>query len=134
MLQSTSHAQPSATGLATDPLPSPRETGMLGVCQLKRAWAREAARRSEVFSPSLPTNSISITSCSTRSASASSADPRRQNLHALGSMPIAGRAGDLVIWHDAIPHGSRPNRASLPRIVQYIRMYPAWQQHAAVWK
>jgi ectoine hydroxylase-related dioxygenase (phytanoyl-CoA dioxygenase family) len=49
-------------------------------------------------------------------------------------MPIAGRAGDLVIWHDAIPHGSRPNRASLPRIVQYIRMYPAWQQHAAVWK
>lgn len=38
--------------------------------------------------------------------------------------PIPGRAGDLVIWHDALPHGSRPNRASRPRIVQYINMYP----------
>lgn len=60
-------------------------------------------------------------------------DPRLQDLHALGSQPIAGRAGDLVIWHDALPHGSRPNRARLPRIVQYIRMYPATQLFAPVW-
>jgi hypothetical protein len=61
------------------------------------------------------------------------ADPHRQDLHALGSKPIAGRAGDLVIWHDALPHGSRPNRARAPRIVQYIRMYPAAQEFAPVW-
>lgn len=53
------------------------------------------------------------------------ADPRRENLHALGSQPIAGRAGDLVIWHQALPHGSRPNRGTRPRMVQYIDMLPA---------
>jgi hypothetical protein len=61
------------------------------------------------------------------------ADPRCEDMHALGSQPIAGRAGDLVIWHVALPHGSRPNRARLPRIVQYIRMYPAAQEFAPVW-
>jgi ectoine hydroxylase-related dioxygenase (phytanoyl-CoA dioxygenase family) len=61
------------------------------------------------------------------------ADPRQQNLHALGSRPIAGRAGDLVIWHGAIPHGSRPNRAAMPRIVQYVRMYPTRPECADVW-
>jgi phytanoyl-CoA dioxygenase PhyH len=62
------------------------------------------------------------------------ADPRTQDMHALGSKPIAGRAGDLVIWHDALPHGSSPNRARMPRIVQYIRMYPTRQECADVWK
>jgi ectoine hydroxylase-related dioxygenase (phytanoyl-CoA dioxygenase family) len=52
------------------------------------------------------------------------ADPRRQDLHALGSVPIGGRAGDLIIWHDALPHGSRPNRGTHPRMVQYIGMFP----------
>jgi hypothetical protein len=60
-------------------------------------------------------------------------DPRTQDMHALGSKPIAGRAGDLVIWHDALPHGSSPNRGRMPRIVQYIRMYPTRQEHAKVW-
>jgi ectoine hydroxylase-related dioxygenase (phytanoyl-CoA dioxygenase family) len=62
------------------------------------------------------------------------ADPRRQDLHALGSQPIAGRAGDLVIWHAALPHGSRPNRGPAPRIVQYITMRPTRVQSQAVWK
>lgn len=53
------------------------------------------------------------------------ADPRRQNLHALGSTPIGGRAGDLIIWHQALPHGPSPNRATRPRLVQYINMGPA---------
>jgi hypothetical protein len=52
------------------------------------------------------------------------ANPRQQDLHALGSMPIGGRAGDLVIWHHALPHGSRPNRGTRPRMVQYIAMFP----------
>jgi ectoine hydroxylase-related dioxygenase (phytanoyl-CoA dioxygenase family) len=60
-------------------------------------------------------------------------DPRRQNLHALGSQPIAGRAGDLIIWHHALPHGSRPNRATRPRIVQYINLRPARMEVRDIW-
>lgn len=52
------------------------------------------------------------------------ADPRKQDLHALGSKAIGGSAGDLVIWHQALPHGSRPNRGMRPRMVQYIAMFP----------
>jgi hypothetical protein len=61
------------------------------------------------------------------------ADPRRQDLHALGSQPIGGRAGDLIIWNDALPHGSRPNRGRAPRLVQYIRMYPSRMDVPEVW-
>jgi ectoine hydroxylase-related dioxygenase (phytanoyl-CoA dioxygenase family) len=53
------------------------------------------------------------------------ADPRTQDLRPLGPTPIPGRAGDLVIWHQALPHGSRPNRAARPRLVQYINLRPA---------
>lgn len=60
-------------------------------------------------------------------------DPRRENLHALGSMPIPGRAGDLVIWHQALPHGSRPNRGGRPRLVQYINLQPARYEEHDVW-
>lgn len=62
------------------------------------------------------------------------ADPRRQDLHALGAQPIAGRGGDLVIWHHALPHGSRPNREQRPRIVQYLKMYPTRVETQAIWK
>jgi len=62
------------------------------------------------------------------------ADPRQQDLHALGSKPIAGRAGDLVIWNDALPHGSRANRGHMPRIVQYIAMYPTALEIQPVWR
>ncbi len=61
------------------------------------------------------------------------ANPHQQDLHALGSTPIAGRAGDLVIWHHALPHGSRPNRGTRPRIVQYINMYPTQQEFRETW-
>ncbi|PTA48523.1 phytanoyl-CoA dioxygenase [Shewanella morhuae] len=37
---------------------------------------------------------------------------------------IAANAGDLIIWHHALPHGASPNRGTLPRMVQYINMYP----------
>lgn len=51
-------------------------------------------------------------------------DPQQQNLHALGSKAIAANAGDLIIWHHALPHGSRPNLTQQPRIAQYINFYP----------
>ncbi|CAM3894303.1 phytanoyl-CoA dioxygenase family protein [Paracidovorax anthurii] len=50
---------------------------------------------------------------------------RQQDLTLLGATPLAGRAGDLIIWHHALPHGSRPNRADRPRLVQYLNMFPA---------
>ncbi|MCB2409879.1 phytanoyl-CoA dioxygenase family protein [Hymenobacter lucidus] len=50
-------------------------------------------------------------------------DPQRVNLDAQ-AVPIAAQAGDLVIWHHFLPHGSSPNRGTYPRIVQYMNMYP----------
>ncbi len=61
------------------------------------------------------------------------ADPRKEDLSSL-AVPIAGRAGDLVIWRHELPHGSSPNRASLPRVVQYIRRYPGYWEYNPVWR
>ncbi len=61
------------------------------------------------------------------------ADPRAQALPG-GAVPIAGRAGDLVIWHHALPHGSSPNRAALPRIVQYLVGRPSQWGYNPVWR
>ena len=55
---------------------------------------------------------------------AAGADPQRQDLAALGPVPIAGCAGDLIVWRSALPHGASPNRSGRPRIVQYIQMQP----------
>lgn len=61
------------------------------------------------------------------------ADPRAQALPD-AAIPIAGRAGDLVIWHHALPHGSSPNRAALPRIVQYLMCRPGQWGYNPVWR
>ncbi|GKT21239.1 phytanoyl-CoA dioxygenase family protein [Acidovorax sp. SUPP3334] len=53
------------------------------------------------------------------------AAPRSQDFSALGARAIGAGAGDLVIWHQALPHGASPNRGALPRLVQYINMFPA---------
>ncbi|WP_230681294.1 phytanoyl-CoA dioxygenase family protein [Paracidovorax cattleyae] len=53
------------------------------------------------------------------------ASARTQDLQALGAVPIAGRAGDLIIWHHALPHGSRPNSTDRPRLVHYLNFFPA---------
>ena len=53
-------------------------------------------------------------------------DPRRViREYQEQAVPIAGKAGDLVIWHSALPHGSSPNSAERPRMAQYIAMSPA---------
>lgn len=61
------------------------------------------------------------------------ASPRDQDLTKLGAVPIAGEAGDLVVWHQALPHGSRPNRASRPRVVQYLTLRPTQWDERADW-
>jgi ectoine hydroxylase-related dioxygenase (phytanoyl-CoA dioxygenase family) len=61
-------------------------------------------------------------------------NPRNEDLHALGSLPIAGKAGDFIIWHQALPHGARPNTTDRPRIVQYINMQPVNRGIEKAWK
>jgi hypothetical protein len=60
-------------------------------------------------------------------------DPRGVDLSAQ-AVRIAGRAGDLVIWHQFLPHGSSPNRSARLRVVQYINMRPSDWEYDAVWK
>jgi len=62
------------------------------------------------------------------------ADPRREDLEKFCAVLISGRAGDLVIWHQALPHASSPNRASVPRVVQYIRMLPSRWEYNPRWR
>ena len=61
-------------------------------------------------------------------------DPRRQDLHALGSKPLGGKAGDLIIWDQRLPHGPTPNRGARPRIVQYIDMRPTLIEQRDAWR
>lgn len=62
------------------------------------------------------------------------ANPREQDLESLGAIPIAASAGDLIIWHQALPHGSRPNRAARPRLVQYLTMFPPFGEARRNWR
>ena len=39
--------------------------------------------------------------------------------------PVPAKAGDLIIWHSALPHGACFNTAMYPRVVQYMTMFPA---------
>ena len=61
-------------------------------------------------------------------------NPRDKARDELKSVPIAGRAGDVVIWHQALPHGSRPNRRTHPRIVLYVTMFPSDAMHSQKWR
>lgn len=56
-------------------------------------------------------------------------DPRRPDLSGLRVKPIAGKAGDLIIWDALLPHGNGRNRSTQPRLAQYITMYPAREQN-----
>jgi hypothetical protein len=60
-------------------------------------------------------------------------NPRNEDLHALGSKPIAAQAGDFIIWSNALPHGSSPNANTKPRFVQYINYAPADPVIAEEW-
>lgn len=52
-------------------------------------------------------------------------NPNRHAAATLTMTPIAGRAGDLILWHHALPHGPTPNQSDKPRLVQYVKMFPA---------
>ncbi|POY35676.1 phytanoyl-CoA dioxygenase [Solitalea longa] len=61
-------------------------------------------------------------------------DPRKENLYELGVAPIAANAGDFIIWHQALPHGSSRNTSHLPRMVQYINYSPIDAEVKTNWK
>ncbi len=106
----------SASGLHWDTsLAPPMPMDVQGLVYLTDTPAHQGAfrcvpgfhRRLEPWLEALPPNS----------------DPRRQNLDGEAEA-IAGRAGDLVLWHAALPHGASANRGTRPRMVLYIAMRP----------
>ena len=60
-------------------------------------------------------------------------DPRRVDLSAQARR-IAANAGDLIIWHSALPHGASPNTGDHPRLAQYVTQYPASLRAAEHWR
>ncbi len=52
------------------------------------------------------------------------ANPRNEDITKFSPVAVAANAGDFIIWHHALPHGSSPNRANAPRIVQYLYWQP----------
>lgn len=52
------------------------------------------------------------------------ADPNQQELSSFPIKHVAAPAGSLIVWHQFLPHGSSPNNADTPRLVQYLNMLP----------
>jgi len=48
--------------------------------------------------------------------------------------PVAAKRGDMIIWHHLLPHGSSPNRAQRPRVVQYMSLRPTRFAYTEEWK
>lgn len=61
------------------------------------------------------------------------ANPRTARLGDAAVCVPAG-AGDLVIWRQDLPHGASPNRAAVPRLVQYLNMYSPLLTRHAEWR
>jgi len=47
--------------------------------------------------------------------------------------PIAAQTGDLILWHQALPHAASPNRAARPRMVHYVTMFPCQPEPEREW-
>lgn len=60
------------------------------------------------------------------------ADLRRPDITGLTVKPIAGKAGDLIIWHTGLLHGNGRNQTDRPRLAQYITMFPAKEDDEAL--
>jgi ectoine hydroxylase-related dioxygenase (phytanoyl-CoA dioxygenase family) len=58
-------------------------------------------------------------------------NPRRPDLEGLEVESIAGKAGDLLIWHRLLAHGNGHNTSDRPRLAQYISMRPAREDEEA---
>lgn len=61
------------------------------------------------------------------------ANPRDEAVRSLQAKAIPGKAGDLVIWHQALPHCATANKSTMPRFVQYITYDPDDYRAQEVW-
>jgi hypothetical protein len=60
--------------------------------------------------------------------------PRDVDLEDRGVLSIAGNAGDMVIWRQELPHGSGRNMSNMPRLAQYLTLYPPDRRINPLWK
>ena len=59
--------------------------------------------------------------------------PREWAIAHLQPVPVAGQAGDFIIWQQALPHCASANHGTLPRMVQYLTYLPEDGQDQAIW-
>ena len=59
-------------------------------------------------------------------------DTWKPDMTGLELVPVEMNAGDLVIWHSLLPHGTGRNNSTRPRLAQYISMFPAKEDDEAV--
>lgn len=60
-------------------------------------------------------------------------NPRSYALETLKPQAITALAGDMVIWHQALPHCATPNYGNLPRTVQYLSYIPEGYKEGSNW-
>ena len=60
-------------------------------------------------------------------------NPREYALQTLQPISVVGQAGDMVIWHQALPHCATANYGLTPRMVQYLTYFPNEYQESEVW-
>ena len=60
-------------------------------------------------------------------------NPRDAAIAELKPTPVSANAGDMIIWHQALPHCATPNVGALPRMVQYITYKPVQKTEATIW-
>lgn len=58
---------------------------------------------------------------------------RQYALETLKPKPIAAKAGDMIIWHQALPHCASPNYGTTPRMVQYLSYFGEAYEEAKEW-
>ena len=61
-------------------------------------------------------------------------DARDMAKRTLESEAVSGKAGDFVIWHQALPHCATPNRGEKPRLVQYLTYLPEVDGETRSWR
>ena len=61
-------------------------------------------------------------------------NPREEALRTLKPVAVPGKAGDFIIWHQALPHCATPNQGAVPRLVQYLTYLPIQQHIQKMWK
>ncbi|HVK94998.1 MAG TPA: phytanoyl-CoA dioxygenase family protein, partial [Noviherbaspirillum sp.] len=60
--------------------------------------------------------------------------PRQLAPQRLKATPVPAKAGDFIIWHQALPHCATPNYGKFPRMVQYLSYLPDVVEEPKEWR